>query len=152
MDQKPELTPSTIQFADNVQYALDPIHPGAKSIFVAVSRAPVRYDQPGKHPLHGKPACVTFSGVLQDEPSASPGVKTITQKKVFIKWARGREDVDKLRTEANVYNTYLKDLQGKVVPEFYGFFNVRGAMHCQVGCLIMEYCASDNLEDQQYKT
>lgn len=150
MAQKPELTPSTIQFTDNVQYALDPIHPGVKSIFVAVSRAPVHIAQPEEHPLHVKPACVTFSSVLQDNSLAS--LEHISQKKVFIKWARGREDVDKFRTEANIYDTYLQDLQGTVVPEFYGFFNVRGAMHCQVGCLIMEYCASDNFEDQQYKT
>ncbi|KAI0347646.1 hypothetical protein BDW22DRAFT_1349679 [Trametopsis cervina] len=56
-----------------------------------------------------------------------------------VKWARGRNAVDKLCYEAGIYQRELFDLQGKVVPMTYGCYTafVEGV---DVGCLVLEWC------------
>ncbi|KAI0673564.1 hypothetical protein C8Q78DRAFT_931675, partial [Trametes maxima] len=44
-----------------------------------------------------------------------------------------------LRREAEMYTGPLKELQGKVVPIFYGFFT-GNADGVDIGCIVLEWC------------
>ncbi|KAA1475487.1 hypothetical protein DENSPDRAFT_883600 [Dentipellis sp. KUC8613] len=50
-----------------------------------------------------------------------------------------------MENEANVYNTHLRDLQGDVVPKFYGFY--KGSCEwsgwmVDFSCIVLEYCGT----------
>ncbi|KAI0375432.1 hypothetical protein BV20DRAFT_933752 [Pilatotrama ljubarskyi] len=52
---------------------------------------------------------------------------------------RDERAISALRWEASMYAGPLKDLQGKVVPFFYGFFTGRVDGR-EVGCIVLEWC------------
>ncbi|KAA1475486.1 hypothetical protein DENSPDRAFT_826047 [Dentipellis sp. KUC8613] len=57
-----------------------------------------------------------------------------------------------MENEANVYNTHLRDLQGDVVPKFYGFY--KGSCEwsgwmVDFSCIILEYCGMP-LQDESF--
>ncbi|KAF8058189.1 hypothetical protein FPV67DRAFT_1676445 [Lyophyllum atratum] len=64
------------------------------------------------------------------------------RSRVVLKLGLDLQSVEDLTQEANHYVIALKDLQGTVVPRFYGFYEGRCANHSRrrVGCLVLEYC------------
>jgi hypothetical protein len=59
---------------------------------------------------------------------------------IVVKVAFSPDEVMLLNREAEFYSNELRDLQGTVVPKFFGFFRgkVDGA---DFGCLLLEYCS-----------
>lgn len=76
--------------------------------------------------------------------------------KVDLKSNLGFKDLSK---EAQLYETTLKPLQGRVVPKFYGhlqtevtvFYGTRLAKHT-ITCLVLEYCGEPMPEDFEKDT
>lgn len=64
---------------------------------------------------------------------------TRTRKPIFVKWARGSDEVNALSREASLYANELRHLQGSVVPECYGYF-VGHDLGQQFSCMFLEYC------------
>lgn len=63
---------------------------------------------------------------------------------VVVKLVRADEEkLPELASEANMYTTLLKDLQGKIVPRFYGYFTLPATdSQPEMACIILEYCGS----------
>lgn len=52
---------------------------------------------------------------------------------------------DDYSNEAEVYETMLSELQGEIIPKFYGYFKGRDHEKCRISCLVLEDCG-DALE------
>ncbi|KAI0314717.1 hypothetical protein OF83DRAFT_1063350, partial [Amylostereum chailletii] len=58
---------------------------------------------------------------------------------VFVKWAKGKSEVDLLQHEATLYAGKLKPLWGIAVPKFFGLF--KGPQeNAPVACMLLELC------------
>ncbi|KAG7452202.1 uncharacterized protein BT62DRAFT_288784 [Guyanagaster necrorhizus] len=68
---------------------------------------------------------------------------------VIIKVAFTEDKRSLLQREENVYNQYLKDLQGSFIPKCYGLFE--GSFGGQkITCLVLEYCSPENIRPVDY--
>ncbi|KAI0064505.1 hypothetical protein BV25DRAFT_1800527 [Artomyces pyxidatus] len=73
-------------------------------------------------------ASLTFSGPHGDWPA-----------RACIKYASGKEEVDRLVAEARFYLFELRNLQGVAVPTFYGLFEGRVDGR-PIACMVLELC------------
>ncbi|KII85390.1 hypothetical protein PLICRDRAFT_700923 [Plicaturopsis crispa FD-325 SS-3] len=55
-----------------------------------------------------------------------------------------------LETEANNYRTKLYDLQGTIVPVFYGLFKGENRLNHKIGCMVLEDCG-DSVDRNFYE-
>jgi len=70
-----------------------------------------------------------YTGYLEDENTCRP---------VFIKWARSKQAIEKLKREGDFYCSALRKLQGVVVPNFYGYYTATDPRLQGLGCMILE--------------
>ncbi|KAH9940245.1 hypothetical protein B0H21DRAFT_755161 [Amylocystis lapponica] len=59
---------------------------------------------------------------------------------VVCKFVHGKRNFKRLRREAVMYRGRLKDLQGKVVPKFYGVYEGETVKKKLTGCIITQFC------------
>ncbi|KAH9940238.1 hypothetical protein B0H21DRAFT_755126 [Amylocystis lapponica] len=59
---------------------------------------------------------------------------------VVCKFAHGKRSFKRLRREAVMYCEQLKELQGRVVPKFYGFYQGETVKTKLMGCIITRFC------------
>ncbi|CCL98100.1 uncharacterized protein FIBRA_00094 [Fibroporia radiculosa] len=91
------------------------------------------------HPTRGKRAeHAVYRAHLQvvHDMDDGPNERPI---EVALKWATGKQHIDRLRWEASMYENELRHLQQRVVPDFYGFFQAT-LDGVDVACLVLEYC------------
>ncbi len=67
------------------------------------------------------------------------GRLTEQRREVVCKVAYGERQIEILRKEADLYNTKLRDLQGRVVPLMYGCY-IDDTDEGPTGVLILQYC------------
>ncbi|KAH9940256.1 hypothetical protein B0H21DRAFT_582377 [Amylocystis lapponica] len=59
---------------------------------------------------------------------------------VVCKFAYGKHNLKRLRHEATIYRERLKELGGRVVPNFYGLYEGEMEDEELTGCLVTQYC------------
>ncbi|KAI0639831.1 hypothetical protein C8Q77DRAFT_1152774 [Trametes polyzona] len=65
---------------------------------------------------------------------------------VAVKWVAGRERIDRLVNEAEIYETRLNSVRGVAVPKYYGFYT--GTVESMpVACMILEWCSGPPIDD-----
>ncbi|KDR80117.1 hypothetical protein GALMADRAFT_62327 [Galerina marginata CBS 339.88] len=64
------------------------------------------------------------------------------EEKIVCKLAHGHGNVKSLEREAEFYRNDLKDLQGKVVPQYFGFY--KQDLGETIACLLLEYIDDDD--------
>jgi len=61
-------------------------------------------------------------------------------REVFVKWSKDARGIIALGNEASFYCRELKELQGEVVPDFYGYF-ADSLDKPRFACVVLEYCS-----------
>ena len=67
------------------------------------------------------------------------GSETVVETPLVFKVAAGNSALKRLEHEADIYASKLKDLQGKVVPRYFGMYKGRSD-YGNVGVMVLEHC------------
>ncbi len=79
------------------------------------------------------------------------GRLTEQRREVVCKVAYGERQIEILRKEADLYNTKLRDLQGRVVPFMYGCY-IDDTEEGPTGVLVLQYCGVALTHELKYYT
>ncbi|KAF8067876.1 hypothetical protein FPV67DRAFT_1494039 [Lyophyllum atratum] len=77
-----------------------------------------------------------------DHSTVYAAILTHDNSRVVLKLSLGWESLEDLKREANHYELQLKDVQGDIVPRYYGMYEGTCTSHSsrKIGCLVLEYC------------
>ncbi|KAF8057498.1 hypothetical protein FPV67DRAFT_1430157 [Lyophyllum atratum] len=79
--------------------------------------------------IHATDHSVVYRACLGDELEA-----------VVLKFSVDDESIADLRREATAYTSVLKDLQGSVIPSFYGIYHGTCSHGIDVSCIVLQDC------------
>ena len=80
--------------------------------------------------------------VIHETSHSTVFLSKINDFSVVVKCCDEGKFFDDFRKEANVYQRYLRDLQGFVVPRFFGYYEELDEEYGPFSCLILEYCGT----------
>ncbi|KAI0660499.1 hypothetical protein C8Q70DRAFT_1053062 [Cubamyces menziesii] len=97
-----------------------------------------------KRTFHGAPLILTYDGAhcVYRATMVRRGTQdrnTTIPVDVALKWVAGKDRIERLKREAEVYEKMLGPVRGVAVPQYYGFF-IGTVESTTVACMILEWC------------
>ena len=80
--------------------------------------------------------------VIHETSHSTVFLSKINGFSVVVKCCDEGKFFNDFRKESNVYQKYLRNLQGFVVPRFFGYYEALDEEYGPYSCLILEYCGT----------